>query len=63
LALPAEACTAVYASSGYDGSTQNLSRTSLDNDNVFRDDGAEHQLATTSGSVQDGYVARLIVGV
>ncbi|GAA1572782.1 hypothetical protein GCM10009789_27910 [Kribbella sancticallisti] len=63
LALPAEACNAVYASSGYDGSAQNMSRTSLENDNVFRDDGAEHQLAATTGSVQEGYVARLTVGV
>lgn len=63
LALPAEACNAVYASSGYDGSTQNMSRTSLENDNVFRDDGAVRQLAATTGSVQEGYVARLTVGV
>jgi protocatechuate 3,4-dioxygenase beta subunit len=63
LALPAEACNTVYASSGYDGSAQNMSRTSLQNDNVFRDDGAEHQLAATSGSVEGGYTARLTVGV
>lgn len=63
LALPEDACTAVYATSGYDGSTQNMSRTSLQNDNVFRDDGAEHQLATVSGSVGAGYRARLTVGV
>ena len=63
LALPAEACNAVYAGSGYEGSAQNMSRTSLENDNVFRDDSAEHQLATTTGSVQEGYVARLTVGV
>jgi protocatechuate 3,4-dioxygenase beta subunit len=63
LALPEDACQAVYATSGYDGSTQNMSRTSLENDNVFRDDGAEHQLATVSGSVGAGYRARLTVGV
>ncbi len=63
LALPEDACTAVYATSGYDGSTPNMSRTSLANDNVFRDDGAEHQLATVSGSVDAGYRARLTVGV
>jgi len=63
LALPAEVCNTVYAASGYDGSSQNMSRTTLENDNVFRDDGAEHQMAATSGSVQGGYTARLTVGV
>jgi protocatechuate 3,4-dioxygenase beta subunit len=63
LALPAEACKAVYATTGYDGSTQNLANTSLENDNVFSDDGAVHQLATMSGGVQNGYAARLTVGV
>ncbi|WP_328324293.1 intradiol ring-cleavage dioxygenase [Kribbella sp. NBC_00382] len=63
LALPAEACTAVYATDGYDGSAQNLSRTSLQTDNVFRDDAAVHQLATMSGDVKTGYTARLAVGV
>ncbi|HEY0474214.1 MAG TPA: intradiol ring-cleavage dioxygenase [Kribbella sp.] len=63
LALPAEICQTVYATSGYDGSTQNLARTSLQSDNVFGDDGGVHQLATVTGSVQDGYMARLTVGV
>jgi protocatechuate 3,4-dioxygenase beta subunit len=63
LALPEDACNAVYATSGYDGSTQNLSRTSLQSDNVFGDDGGVHQLASMSGSVQEGYAARLSVGV
>jgi protocatechuate 3,4-dioxygenase beta subunit len=63
LALPEDVCKVIYASSGYDGSTQNMSRTSLQNDNVFRDDGAVHQLATTAGSVGEGYTARLTVGV
>ncbi|NEA30808.1 intradiol ring-cleavage dioxygenase [Streptomyces sp. SID13031] len=63
LALPAEACNAVYATAGYDGSAQNMANTSLQNDNVFRDDGAVHQLATMSGDVKAGYSARLTVGV
>jgi protocatechuate 3,4-dioxygenase beta subunit len=63
LALPAEVCNTVYATSGYDGSSQNMSRTSLQNDNVFGDDGGVRQLAAVTGSVQDGYVARLTVGV
>jgi hypothetical protein len=40
-----------------------MSRTSLQNDNVFGDDGGVKQLAAVTGSVQDGYVARLTVGV
>ena len=63
LALPEETCKTVYATSGYDGSTQNLAQTSLQSDNVFGDDGGVHQLATVTGSVQEGYVARLTVGV
>lgn len=63
LALPAEACAAVYATSGYDGSAQNMANTSLQTDNVFRDDAAVHQLATMSGDVKAGYSARLTVGV
>jgi protocatechuate 3,4-dioxygenase beta subunit len=63
LALPAEACNAVYATSEYDGSAQNLAKTSLQTDMVFSDDGAVHQLATMSGDVKGGYTARLAVGV
>ncbi len=63
LALPAEVCNTVYATSGYDGSSENMSRTSLANDNVFSDNGAVDQLAATSGSVQGGFIARLMVGV
>jgi hypothetical protein len=63
LALPADVCNTVYATSGYDGSAQNMSRTSLDNDNVFGDDSGVHQLATVTGGRQGGYVARLTVGV
>ena len=63
LALPAETCKTVYATSGYDGSTQNLAQTSLQSDNVFGDDGGVRQLAAVTGSVQEGYVARLTVGV
>jgi protocatechuate 3,4-dioxygenase beta subunit len=62
LALPQAACAAVYATSGYESSVQNLSRTSLDSDNVFRD-GSTLQLASMSGSVGAGYTAALTVGV
>lgn len=63
LALPSAVCEAVYATSGYDGSSQNMSRTSLEDDNVFGEDDGVRQLATVTGSVQQGYVARLTVGV
>jgi protocatechuate 3,4-dioxygenase beta subunit len=63
LALPEATCKTVYATSGYDGSTQNLAQTSLQRDMVFGDDGGVRQLATVTGSVQEGYAARLTVGV
>ena len=63
LALPKDACDTVYATDGYDGSAENLARTSLENDNVFGDDGGVHQLATVTGNATEGYVATLGVGV
>ncbi|MFE5407851.1 intradiol ring-cleavage dioxygenase [Microbacterium sp. NPDC056569] len=63
IALPPETNDAVYATSGYEQSVRNASQVSLQNDNVFRDDGAIHQLATMSGSVSAGYTAALTIGV
>jgi protocatechuate 3,4-dioxygenase beta subunit len=63
IALPKEACEAVYATSGYEQSVSNLSQVSLTSDNVFSDDGAIHQLATMSGDAAGGYVAALTIGV
>ncbi|MEV5961413.1 intradiol ring-cleavage dioxygenase [Kribbella sp. NPDC051952] len=63
LALPENASNAVYATDGYDGSAENLRRTSLEDDNVFGDDDGVHQLATVTGGVTQGYVATLTVGV
>jgi protocatechuate 3,4-dioxygenase beta subunit len=63
IALPQEACDAVYATSGYETSVQNLTRISLASDNVFGEDGGMYQLATMSGSASAGYVASLTVGV
>ncbi|TAK69446.1 MAG: hypothetical protein EPO13_06055 [Actinomycetota bacterium] len=62
LALPAEVCEAVYASPGYEASAQNLRRTSLATDTVFRD-GWSLQLATVTGDVGSGYAATLPVPV
>ncbi len=62
LALPEDVCTVVYATEGYEQSVSNMSRTSLDGDNVFGD-GASQQVATMAGDAAAGYVASLTVPV
>ena len=62
LALPTDVCNAVYATTGYSQSVTNLARISFASDNVFSD-GTELQMATVTGSVSEGYVASLTVGV
>jgi len=61
LALPVEACQAVYAAAGYEASIDALARTSFETDGVFAD-GASRQIATTSGGAA-GYTATLEVGI
>lgn len=63
IALPAETNDAVYATAGYEESVGNIARISLQSDNVFGDDAGIHQLATMSGSPQQGYRAALAIGV
>ena len=63
VALPKDVCETVYAESGYEDSVANLSRVSLDSDNVFGDDGGAGQLATVTGDVAGGYTVKLAVGV
>ena len=63
LAFPQAACEAVYGTNGYDASLRNLNGLSLATDNVFRDDGARHQLATMSGDNDQGWTAHLTIGV
>ena len=63
IALPKETCEAVYATSGYEQSVTNLAQTSLASDLVFGDDGGIHQIASMSGSVENGYTAALTIGV
>ncbi|HEY1013452.1 MAG TPA: intradiol ring-cleavage dioxygenase [Herpetosiphonaceae bacterium] len=63
LAIPREVCEQVYALPTYPSSAQNLSRITLQSDNVFGNDGGEHQIATVSGNVSDGYLLQLTVGV
>ncbi|ACL24707.1 intradiol ring-cleavage dioxygenase [Chloroflexus aggregans] len=62
LALPEEICRQVYADAQYGNSLRNLGQLSLERDGIFRD-GWQTQMATVTGSVNDGFVARLTVGV
>lgn len=63
IALPKEACDAVYGTTGYEASVANLARTSLTRDMVFGDDGGIHQIASMGGDVAGGYTAALTIGV
>jgi len=62
LALPQDACAAVYATSGYGTSASNLQRTSLTRDMVFRD-GWQTQLGTVTGDAASGMTVTLNVPV
>jgi len=62
LALPESTCKEVYGTTGYTQSVQNMSRTSLKQDMVFRD-GVDEQMATMTGNVQSGYTASLTFAV
>jgi hypothetical protein len=63
VALPEDACVAVYATHGYSSSVATLQQVSLEADNVFGDDGGVSQLGTMSGGVDEGYVVELAVPV
>jgi protocatechuate 3,4-dioxygenase beta subunit len=54
LALPEATCQAVYATGGYEQSLRNMSRVSLDSDNVFSD-GYDLQIPTVTGDPSSGY--------
>ncbi len=62
LALPQSACDVAYATTGYSASVRNLASSNLATDNVFSD-GVTLQLATVTGNVTDGFVARLVVAI
>ena len=62
LAFPEDACDAVYATSGYEESANNMSRVSLDSDMVFSD-GVATQTPSMTGNATSGYVSSLVVGV
>jgi protocatechuate 3,4-dioxygenase beta subunit len=63
VALPKEACDAVYATPGYESSVRTLSQVSLASDMVFSDDGAAHQLGTIGGDVAGGLTVDLAAPV
>lgn len=62
LAVPEDACDAVYATAGYEASVTNMQQTGLDSDNVFSD-GYSLQLAKATGSVEEGYTLTLNVPI
>ena len=63
LAIPEESCREVYGvADGYDSSVTNLDQVSLDSDMVFSD-GYSLQLATVTGSAEEGYTFSLNVPV
>jgi protocatechuate 3,4-dioxygenase beta subunit len=62
LALPQDVCEEVYATDGYEQSVANLAAVSLDSDGIFAD-GYSLQMATVTGSLDEGYVATLKVPI
>jgi len=63
IALPQDACEAVYGTTGYEQSVQTMSSLSLATDNVFADDGGVRQLGTITGDISNGYLVSLTVPV
>ena len=63
MALPAETCNEVYATSGYEQSVQNMQGVSLSSDMVFGEDDGERQIGTIGGSVPSGLTVDLSVPV
>ena len=62
LAMPADACNAVFATTGYSASVKNFASASLSSDMVFSD-GVSLQTPTMSGDVTQGYTAAIQVAV
>lgn len=63
LAFPTDVCTTVYdTATGYSASVTNFAQISFATDNVFSD-GTSTEMATVTGSVADGYVVSLQVGI
>jgi len=62
LAIPEDACNQAYDADGYAQSVTNLASLTLESDQVFAD-GTALQLATATGSADDGFAMRLSVVV
>jgi protocatechuate 3,4-dioxygenase beta subunit len=63
IALPEDTCKTVYAlDKGYEKSVQNLSRVTLNSDNVFGD-GWDAELATVTGDPNTAITVALTIGV
>ena len=63
VALPQDACEAVYAEAGYEDSVKTLSQVSLGSDDVFGEDSGALQLGMVTGDVASGFTVVLAVGV
>jgi protocatechuate 3,4-dioxygenase beta subunit len=63
IALPEAVSQVVYAQPGYELSVPNASAVHLHTDTAFGDDLGALQLATVTGDLSQGYVARLVVAV
>ena len=63
LAFPVAVCNTVYAdATGYSQSVANFAQISFATDLVFSD-GTSTEMSTVTGSVADGYVVALQVGI
>jgi hypothetical protein len=63
MAVPEQACTAVYGyDTGYATSVQNMSQVTLNSDGVFGD-GWDAELATVTGDSASGMTIALTIGV
>src|SRR5471032_30334 len=63
LAFPVDVCTTVYSTAaGYSASVTNFAQISFATDMVFSD-GTTTEMSTVTGSVADGYVVSLQVGI
>ena len=62
VAFPEKMLNKVYQDDAYEGSAENLTKVSLENDNVFSD-GYDLEMGTFSGSPSAGYKGSLVVAV
>lgn len=63
VALPKDACDAVFATAGYERSAGNIATLTVESDMVFGDDGGASQLASVTGDAASGYAVALTAPV